>query len=187
MYASMNVWTQSERVDMEGVWEYNFSRGAKLTTVGGVGMARALCVRGAPARTAVLIAAADLSKYVSADGITIPSEAPGVPGGSGVFMRTVERREMSMSLEGNPPLAMLNYTGTLSSNREGKLAGGTESFKPTRLQTSKNLDKWLKVVSFSIGKDGFLVITDESGTSYRIKAALPFPGATGSIQELPRK
>jgi hypothetical protein len=65
---------------------------------------------------------------------------------------------------------------------DGKLAGCTKTFKPTRIETSKNLDKWLKVVSLSIGKDGFLVVKDEAGASYQIKVA-PM-GRTGAIEEL---
>lgn len=91
-------------------------------------------------------------------------------------------RELPMSLRGNPSVATLNYTGTLEASDDGRLVGRTERFKPTQIKTSKNPGKWLKVVSFSIGKDGFLVVQDESRTSYRITVA-PM-GSTGTIKEL---
>ena len=181
----MQVWSQSERVDQEGIWEFNFGEhGYRTTTVGGMGAARALCVRGAPAKVTVAAtpAVTDMSNYVSANGITIPSGAAGAPRGSGVFFTTIEGKEMPISLRGNPAFATLNYSGTMEAASDGKLAGGTEKFKPTKIQTSKSLNKWLKVVSFSIGKDGFLVVKDESGASYRIKVA-PI-ALTGTIEEL---
>ncbi len=184
MYARMNVWSRSQRVDQDAIWEFDFGGGNRMTTVGSMGAARALCVRGAVAKLTVPAtpAAADLSKYVSADGITIPSGAAGAPRGSGVFYSTIEGREMSISLQGSPALAVLNYSGSMEAARDGKLAGGTEKFKPTRIQTSKNFDKWLKIVSFSIGKDGFLVVKDESGASYRVKVAPT--GLNGIVEEL---
>jgi hypothetical protein len=185
MYAMVHVWSQSERVDQDAIWEFDFGKyGGRSTTVGGQGAARALCVRGAPAKVVVAATTAvtDMSKYVSADGISIPSGTSGAPRGSGVFFTTVEGREQSISLRGNPALATLNYTGTMENTGDGKLAGGTEKFKPTKIKTSKNLDRWLKVTSFSIGKDGFLVVKDESGASYKIKVA-PVT-LTGTIEEL---
>jgi hypothetical protein len=184
LYAQMNVWSQSEREDQEGIWEFDFQDGSRSTTVGGVGAARALCVRGAPAKAAVAATSAvtDMSKYVSADGITIPKGTSGAPRGSGVFFTTIEGSEQPISLRGNPALATLNYTGTMETTGDGKLAGGTEKFKPTQIKTSENLDKWLKVTSFSIGKDGFLVVKDESGASYKIKVA-PVT-LTGTIEDL---
>jgi hypothetical protein len=184
VYASMNVWSQSQRVDQNAFWEFNFGFGSRMTTAGGMGAARALCVRGVPAKVTPIskTAATDLSKYVSADGITIPSGATGAPRGGSVYFTTNEGMEMPISLRGNPALATLNYSGTMETASDGKLAGGTENFKPTKIQTSKKPNSWLKVISFTIGKDGFLVVKDESGASYRIKVA-PI-GRTGSIEEL---
>ncbi|MGB7555120.1 MAG: DUF1566 domain-containing protein [Candidatus Korobacteraceae bacterium] len=184
VYAQMNVWSQSQRADQDAIWEFNFGHGSRMTTAGGMGAARALCVRGAPAKVTVAAKASvtDMSRYVSADGITIPSGASGAPRGSGVYFTTNAGSEMPISLRGHPALATLNYSGTMVPTGDGKLAGGTENFKPAKIQTSKNLDKWLKVVSFSIGKDGFLVVKDESGASYRIKVA-PL-GRIGTIEEL---
>lgn len=180
VYASMNVWSQSVREDQGNIWEFNFKYGSRMTTVGGAGAARALCVRGAPVPAPAKTAAGpvDLSKYVSTEGITIPTgrSSPG----SGVYFSTNEGYEMSMSLQGNPAIAMLKYTGTIEPSNDGKVGGGTDKFKPTQIQTSKNLNKWLKVVSFSLSKDGFLVVKDESGSSYTIKVSI----GTGTINEL---
>jgi len=186
MYAQMSEWSQSERADQDAIWEFDFRVGDRMTWVGG-GYARALCVRGASAKlpVAAKTAVADMSQYVSADGITIPSGASGAPRGSGVFFTTIEDRELPISLLGDPTLATLNYTGTMEASHDGKLAGGTENFKPTRIKTSKNPDRWLRIVSFSIGKDGLLVIKDELGASYRIKVA-PID-STGTIEELGKK
>jgi FKBP-type peptidyl-prolyl cis-trans isomerase len=186
MYAQVMVWSQTERADQDAIWEFHFGKyGGRNTTVGGMGIARALCVRGgAPPAPAGRGASAvpDMSKYVTADGITIPSGASGAARGSGVYFTTVGGHEMPISLRGNPASATLNYTGTMEAARDGKLAGGTEDFKPTRIETSRNPDKWLRIASFTIGKDGFLVVTDESGASYRIKVA-PV-SMTGTIEEL---
>lgn len=180
VYASMNVWSQSVREDQGNYWEYDFGKYAgKRSTVGGAGIARALCVRGAPAKMpppAPKIT--DVSKFVTPEGITIPRSGSS-PGG-GVFFTTVEGREMSMSLRGTPPLAILRYTGTMEPSNEGKVGGGTDNFKPTQIQTSKDMNKWLKIVSFSLNKDGFLVVRDESGASYTIKVSI----GTGTISEI---
>jgi len=178
VYAAMNVWSQSLRADQGNYWEFNFGYGSRSSTVGGAGIARALCVRGAPAKVApVAPVVTDMSKYVSADGITIPS-GPSSPG-AGVFYTAIRGREMSMSLRGTPALAVLRYTGTLEPSNDGKVGGGSDKFKPTRIQTSKDLDKWLKIVSFSLTKDGFLVVKDESDVSYTIKVSM----GTGTIDE----
>jgi hypothetical protein len=179
LYAAMNIWSQSLRAEQGNYWEFNFGYGSRSSTVGGAGIARALCVRGAPAKIApVAPAVTDFSKYVSPDGITIPS-GPSSPGG-GVFFSTVEGQESAMSLRGTPPLAVMRYMGTLEPSNDGKVGGGSEKFKPTRIQTSKDSEKWLKIVSFTLNKDGFLIIKDESGASYTIKVSI----GTGTIEEL---
>jgi hypothetical protein len=186
VYAQVMVWSQTERADQDAIWEFHFGKyGGRNTTVGGMGIARALCVRGSavPAPTVrTTSAATDMSKYVTADGITIPSGASGAARGSGVFFTTVGGHEMPIALRGNPAFATLNYTGTMEAARDGKLAGGTEDFKPTRIETSRNPDKWIAIASFTIGRDGYLVVTDESGASYKIKVA-PV-SMTGTIEEL---
>jgi hypothetical protein len=186
VYAEVAEWSQTQRADMDAIWEFHFGKyGGRRATVGGMGIARALCVRGgaapAPAGPAASVAI-DMSKYVTEDGITIPSGAAGAARGSGVYFTTVGGNEMPISLRGNPAFATLNYTGTMEAARDGKLAGGTEDFKPTRIETSRYPDKWLAIASFTIGKDGFLVVTDKSGASYRIKVA-PV-SMTGTIEEL---
>ena len=85
-----------------------------------------------------------------------------------------------MSLRGTPAIAMLKYTGTIEPSNDGKVGGGSDKFKPTQIQTSKDLQKWLKIVSFLLTKDGFLVVKDESGASYTIKVSM----GTGSITEI---
>lgn len=119
----------------------------------------------------------DMSQYVSAGGITIPRDLPGAPKGRGVFPTPI-------SLRGNPAFATLKYSGRMECTADGRLGGGTDKFKPTQIQTSKNPDKWLTVSSFSIGKDGFLVVTDESGTSYKIKLPPILSRNSGTIEEL---
>jgi len=185
MYAMMHVWSQSEREDAEGIWEFDFGYGDKATTVGGGGLARALCVRGAPAKkpAAKPNSPVDLSQFVAPDGISIPEGASGAARGSGLLLTTVEGMEMSMILQGKPALATLKYTGTMAASSSGKLGGGTEKFKPTQIQTSKQSDKWLRVASFSLDKLGFLIVTDESGAKYRIKVA-PAPNYFGEIEEI---
>lgn len=181
VYALVMVWSQTERADEDAIWGFQFGKDGGRST--GLGIARALCVRGAPAKvTVIATAATDMSKYVTADGITIPSGSAGAARGSGVYFETIGGYEMSISLRGNPAFATLNYTGTMEPARDGKLAGGTKDFKPTRIKTIMDPDKWLTIASFTIGKDGFLVVTDESGASYKIKVA-PV-SMTGSIEEL---
>jgi hypothetical protein len=137
---------------------------------------------GAPASDASQFA--DMSKYVTADGITIPRDNQGAPKGPGVYFEANEGDELTVSLTGHPTLAMLKYSGTMECTREGRLGGGTKSFKPTQLETSKSPDKWLPVTAFSFGKDGFLVVTDRSGSSYRIKLPLLIAQGSGTIEEL---
>jgi hypothetical protein len=186
VYAEVAEWSQTERSDQDAIWEFHFGKyGGRRTTVGGMGIARALCVRGgavpAPAELGASTAP-DMSKYVTAYGITIPSGTQGAARGSGVYFTTYGDNELSISLRGNPAFATLNYTGTMEAARDGKLAGGTEDFKPTRIETSRNPNKWLAITSFTIGRDGFLLVTDWSGALYKIKVA-PV-SMTGTIEEL---
>jgi len=179
VYAQMRVWSQSMRAEQGNFWEFDFGYGSRSSTVGGAGAARALCVRGAPAKLpAIAPPVTDFSKFVSADGITIPS-GPSTPGG-GVFFSTIPGREMTMSLRGTPAIAMLKYTGTIEPSNDGKVGGGTDKFKPTQIQTSKDVNKWFKITSYSLNKDGFLVVKDESGASYTIKVSM----GTGAINEI---
>lgn len=123
-------------------------------------------------------ASADMAKYVSADGITIPKT--GTPKGTGIFISANQGSEMPMSLKGDPKVATLKFTGTFEPDSNLRLAGGTEKFKPTQIQTSNDPDKWLKIVSFSVDENWLLVVTDESGASYKIFVPLDI-GRTGAI------
>ena len=190
----MNVWSQTMREDVEGIWKFDFSAGYRTGDLGGVDLAtaRALCVRGAPAKTlaAKPTASIDMSHFVTRDGITIPLGASGAPLGNGFAETPLEGKEQGVSLKGNfgaiplvpsPGTAILRYTGTMAPSSDGKLAGGTTSFKPTQIQTSKAPDKWLRVVSFGLDERGLLTVTDESGAKYAIKVASG--GTYGDIEE----
>ena len=84
-------------------------------------------------------------------------------------------------LQGPGILATLSYTGEMETSGDGKLGGGTEKFKPTRIETikdsEKDKDQSFAVSSFSLDDDGFLIVKDESGSSYRIKLGLNLNGA----------
>ncbi len=128
---------------------------------------------------------ADMSKYVSADGITIPRDDHGAPGGSGVYFTTVPGDEEAVTLKGQSILAVLRFTGTMECTGDGRLGGGTDKFKPTRMQMSKNSDdKWYAISSFSIANDGLLVVIDETGTSYKIKLPMVLSQSSGTIEQL---
>jgi len=181
-------WSSSERQDQEGFWIFDFRSGNRMSyALGSYTTSGALCVHGinpaaastaeAPVSTTTPV---DLSKYVSANGITIPRGVSGAPKGGGVYFEPIRGQEMIISLTGNPAFAGLQYTGTMEPTSDGKLGGGTDKFKPTQIQTSKKLNKWGKISSFSIGQDGFLIVKDESGVSYKIKLGLN----GGTIEEV---
>jgi len=130
---------------------------------------------------------ADMSEYVSAKGITIPRDGQEAPAGIGAFFVTKDGMEMPISLRGNPTLATLNYSGTMECTSDGRLAGGTDKFKPTTIETSKRPGKRLKISSFSIGKDGLLVVSDVSGASYKVRLPPLMSQASGTIEELPKE
>jgi hypothetical protein len=120
-----------------------------------------------------------MSKYVSADGITIPEDSQ--RRSPGIIFTTSPGRESGIMLQGPGILATLSYTGKMETAGDGKLGGGTEKFKPIRIETMKDSehdkDQSFAVSSFLIDEDGFLIIKDESGSSYRIKLGLNLNGA----------
>jgi hypothetical protein len=113
----------------------------------------------------VIACSADMSKYVSADGITIPG---GDPHKLVDITLADEQGRLFCLLSGNPGDSRLFYSGIMECTRDGKLGPGTTKFKPTQLVTSKGPGTRLNISSFSIGKDGLLVVTDDRGASYRI-------------------
>jgi hypothetical protein len=120
-----------------------------------------------------------MSKYVSADGITIPEDIQRTS--PGIIFTTSPGRESGIMLQGPGILATLSYTGQMETAGDGKLGGGTEKFKPTRIETIKDSehdkDQLFAVSSFSIDDNGFLIVKDDSGSSYRIKLGLNLNGA----------
>src|ERR1039458_5321459 len=88
MYEGLEEWSSSKREGQEAFWEFDFDHGNRSTAEGGGGLARALCVRGV--RAPASISAMDMSKYVSADGITIPRGGPGVPRANGLYWEPIK-------------------------------------------------------------------------------------------------
>ena len=121
-------------------------------------------------------------RTVSSDGITIAQGDPDAQEGGGFFFVTKDDMELSVSLRGNPTLATLYFTGTMELANGGKLGTGTKKFKPTEIETSKSEGKRLEVSSFKLDSNGFLVVSDQSGATYRITLA-PV-GSVGSIEEV---
>lgn len=121
-------------------------------------------------------------KTVSSDGITIAKGDPDAEEGMGFFFVTKDGMEMPVSLRGNPTLATLYYTGTMELANGGKLGTGTTKFKPTEIETSKAEGKQIEVSSFKLDSNGFLIVSDRSGATYKITLA-PV-GSLGEIEEV---
>jgi hypothetical protein len=123
---------------------------------------------------------ADTSKYISAEGITIPYDAQDMPDGK-FGVSSFPGRQVRLSLTGETVNALLDASGEGRFTPDGKLAKGTKNFKPTQIMTNKKNGAWFKVTALSFGKDGFLVIVDETGVSYIVKFGSSF---NGGIEEL---
>ncbi len=112
-------------------------------------------------------ATSETSRFATPDGITIPNSLS-VPQGVARLM-ALPGREMSMSLSAPGRVAILKFSGAVASAGDGKMGSGTEKFKPTQIQLNNSASPWVKIVSFSVTKDWFLLVKVESGQSYLIK------------------
>jgi hypothetical protein len=119
-------------------------------------------------------------KYVSTDGITIPDDAEEMPKGN-FMVSAFAGQTTTASLAGKTVNALLQSSGNAKFTKEGKLARGTEKFKPTQIMTSKKNEVWIDISSCSISKDGFLVVSDKSGATYKIALG---PNYDGTIEEI---
>lgn len=140
------------------------------------------------------VASKEMMQYVSSSGITIPRGSPGAPAGIGTLYYPAGNQEQALPLDGDSDLGVLRYSGIIvsSATGDGKVAAGTRGFKPTRIQTfihqtPRGCDqpnappcRWFKISSFLIDRDGFLVVTDETGDGYRITVGL----GRGKLEQL---
>lgn len=124
--------------------------------------------------------APEYRKYLSADGITIPDSAEGIPDAN-LMIDVDAGKEARLSLTGKTINALLDLSGTARYTFDGKLARGTAKLKPTQITTTKKQGTWHKITAFGIDSNAFLLVTDETGSSYRIKLA---PGFRGVIEEV---
>jgi hypothetical protein len=118
-------------------------------------------------------------KYVSGEGLTIPEGAEGIPNAN-LGTDSLPGKTVRLSLSGKAFAALLEFAGSAQYTLDGKLARGTERMKPTQITTTKKDGVWLKVTGLGIDKDGFLLVSDESGSTYRIALG---SGFRGSIEE----
>jgi hypothetical protein len=131
----------------------------------------------------LLLAQAQVGWTVPAEGITIPADGKGMPDGDYGIRADVER-PMSLRLTGKDVIAVLTITGRLRHTRSGSLARGTESLKPLRIMPNENEGTWRTIIGFTVDESGFLVVTDEKGSSHRIKVLAGKTSPGGEIESI---
>jgi len=113
--------------------------------------------------------AEDVARYVSSwdVGVSIPENAPRYPE-TAFAIKALPFRTVTIALSGTSLDALLQVAGEGCFASDGRLARGTDAFKPIAISLASGNGPWSPIKAITISNGGFLVVTDSKARAYEV-------------------